>query len=180
MKNTKAFSHEHFISLLKEYYSDKYTFDKVLYRGAGNKITVTCKVHGDFITYASSFLNSEEFSGCKKCREEKRARLKKLQSVKKVKRVSENPHRDTLIRLCNKNHENRYDYSATEYSGVEETIEVRCPAHGLFTTDAARHKRGHAPCPVCRRNRQRRGKNFADMEFERLSQKNGDTQKSHK
>lgn len=167
-KNTKAYSQEYFISLLKEYHSENYDFDKVVYTGAGRQIIVTCKKHGDFYTYASSFLNSEEFSGCQLCRDEKRMKLKKVKTPPKVLTAEESAYA-ILVKLCSKNHSDRYDYSKTVYTGTEEYMTVICPAHGPFEALVARHKRGHFPCPVCDRNRKKHGKLYADNEYRELS-----------
>lgn len=164
---SKAFTQEYFLEKVKDLHSDRYTFDKVEYSGAGQKIIVTCKTHGDFETYASAFLNSEEFSGCPKCRYEKR---RALLDKKKEDAQSTAPKKSklrSLIKVCSKNHLNRYDYSVTEYTGEEETIQVHCPAHGLFEADVVKHKRGHDPCPVCRENRAKHGRRFAEEDYQR-------------
>ena len=50
---------------------------------------------------------------------------------------------DNWIASCNKNHDNKYDYSLiTEMSGCTDKVQIICPIHGLFTQKAADHKYG--------------------------------------
>lgn len=169
-KATKRYSHEYYLRQVKSLHSERYTFEKVRYTGASSKITVTCKIHGDFETYPSSFLNSEEFSGCVKCRDEKRLKEKKKEKQLVKKQLTE---LDRFIKVASKNHYDKYDYSQTVYTGTEETINVICKAHGVFTAVVATHKRGLAPCLKCKSNRSRWGKTRAEEEYNRLCKING-------
>lgn len=166
VRGKHTFTHEYYIEQLKKLYSDRYTFERTQYNGAGNKVIITCKKHGDFETYASAFLNSEEFSGCRKCRDEKRQSPIRKEPKKPLTAL----HR--FIALANKNNYFLYDYSQTVYTGKEEFVDVICKAHGLFTAEARKHKQGKAPCLICRRNRSKWGKKRAEEEYERLCKKN--------
>lgn len=161
----KAYTQERFIQLLKESHSERYTFEKVIYTGAGNKIVVTCKKHGDFETYASAFLNTEEFCGCLRCREEKKQELKE-KVINPVELSSDSERRiKRLIAHLHKNNFHRYLY-LSPFKASDSDIEVTCPAHGPFTVSLDKHKRGHAPCPVCHKNRRSRGKFYADQDYD--------------
>lgn len=84
---------------------------------------ITCTIHGDFYTCASSFLNSEEFAGCALCREETRKEKKKQKIQKTELKKEEKPKNSACISfrtLSSKNHMGRYDYSQTDYTGTEE------------------------------------------------------------
>lgn len=168
-RNRHKYTHDYFMEQLIKHHSEKYTFDKVKFTGAGNKIIVTCNIHGDFETYASSFLNNEEFSGCAKCRMEKRSEQKAIKLQNKPEDPTQvNKKLNSLIKVSSRNNFNLYDYSETIYSGVEEIINVICPAHGAFEAPTDKHKKGQYPCPVCKTNRTKHGKLFADNEFRRL------------
>lgn len=53
-----------FIDKLKKIHGDKYTYDKVQYKGCSEKVTITCKKHGDFCALAGNLLQGH---GCPKC-----------------------------------------------------------------------------------------------------------------
>lgn len=49
---------------------------------------------------------------------------------------------------CNKIHNQKYDYSKSEYKGTVHKILIVCPTHGEFLQKAATHYSGHG-CPEC-------------------------------
>ena len=53
-----------FIKSCKDTHGDLYEYTKTEYKGSNNKVTITCRVHGDFPQTASSHLNG---SGCPEC-----------------------------------------------------------------------------------------------------------------
>lgn len=55
---------------------------------------------------------------------------------------------DKFIEECKKVHNDKYDYSITNYSGSKNDIEYICPKHGVITQNAHSHKSGHG-CPRC-------------------------------
>ncbi len=57
---------EEFISRSNEVYDGEYTYEKSVYTGNKDKIVVTCKKHGDFVTNAGNHL-SRNGGGCPKC-----------------------------------------------------------------------------------------------------------------
>ena len=57
-----------FIKEAKAIHGNKYDYSKSEYTGASDKITITCKEHGDFqIRAVAHILKSKKASGCKKC-----------------------------------------------------------------------------------------------------------------
>lgn len=165
VRHGNALSQEEYIKRVTELYSDRYTFEKAVYRGGGKKLTVTCKKHGDLEVIASAFLNYEYSYGCLKCRQEKRP-LKKPEK-KPVPKEHQTPL-ERFIKYAGKNNEYRYDYSKTVYTGTEKFVDVICKAHGLFRVRTAQHQRGIDPCPICKRNRKQKGKQIAEEEYRRL------------
>lgn len=152
-------SSDDFVKMLEEKYSDRYSFDKVVYTGSNKKMTVTCKAHGDVEVYTSAFFHNECFSGCPKCRKKpvvKKSPKKKLSELER------------FIKISNGNHFDRYDYTKVVLAGKDDYITVVCPAHGEFLARADYHKRGLEGCPDCKSNRAKHGKKFADAEFDRL------------
>lgn len=59
-----------------------------------------------------------------------------------------------FILECNKVHENKYNYSKTNYSGNRDKIIIICPIHGEFEQRAYNHKSGQG-CPKCKLDNQR-------------------------
>jgi len=58
-------SKQDFIDLSIKKYGDSFIYDKLVYNGIYDKITLGCKIHGYFTTNASYHLHKN--SGCKKC-----------------------------------------------------------------------------------------------------------------
>ena len=60
---------EQFVSELKEIFKNKpFSFDKVVYTGARNYVTVTCNLHGEWRAMAT---NLQQGKGCRGCRTDK-------------------------------------------------------------------------------------------------------------
>jgi hypothetical protein len=55
---------------------------------------------------------------------------------------------------ANKKHNNRYDYSKTIYSGINEKLMIVCPIHGGFLQQPRRHLNGNG-CKECSSNESR-------------------------
>lgn len=59
---------EEFIKRAKEIHGDNYNYDKTKYETYDKKVTITCKIHGDFLQSPSCHLNG---NGCPKCHRSK-------------------------------------------------------------------------------------------------------------
>ena len=57
-------SPEYFLKECKIVHGNRYNYDKVRYTHSHSKVTVTCKIHGDFDIAPSNFLAAK---GCRKC-----------------------------------------------------------------------------------------------------------------
>lgn len=55
---------EQFITDAQSVHGTKYNYSKVIYLGDGEKVSITCLKHGDFLQKASSHLQG---NGCRKC-----------------------------------------------------------------------------------------------------------------
>ena len=53
-----------------------------------------------------------------------------------------------IIKLFNKIHHNKYDYSKVKYFGRHTKVIIICPIHGEFQQDPNDHAHGHG-CPKC-------------------------------
>lgn len=125
---------------LKEKFSEIhhnfYNYDKMIYCGYKNKITVTCPEHGDFEISISKHLIGQ---GCPKCRYTK--------SSAALRRPIE-----TVIEKFKSVHGDKYDYSLiTEYKNTNEKLPIICKEHGVFYQSYNNHYNGKQGCPVCGR-----------------------------
>ncbi len=56
---------------------------------------------------------------------------------------------DEFINKVKKIHNDKYDYSLVEYTGVINKITIICPKHGKFKQKAAGHLDGKEGCKKC-------------------------------
>lgn len=105
-----------FVNRLLDIYGDTYDFSKTVYTGAWNKVTFTCKIHGDVEMAAANLLRNR---GCPLC-----GRLRTYEK-------SRNSF-DTFLERAKAAHGDLYDYSKVVYTGVHHRVTVVCPVHGDF------------------------------------------------
>lgn len=55
----------------------------------------------------------------------------------------------TFIERAKQVHENKYDYSLSEYSKAKVKLKIQCPEHGIFEQTPDNHLRLKAGCPTC-------------------------------
>lgn len=121
-KSTQEFINEAIII-----HNNFYNYSKTVYNGRNNKLIITCPIHGDFEQAAKSHLNG---SGCPKC-----AGVKPLTT-------------NEFIERANKIHNNKYDYSKTNYNSHREKVIIICPEHGEFCQTPHSHLKGFG-CKEC-------------------------------
>jgi hypothetical protein len=129
IKNT-----EYFIQKAKKVHGDKYDYSKVNYITIKHKVTITCPLHGDFIQNANSHLNG---SKCPACAIENRSNILRKSNKK-------------FINQCTNIHNNKYDYSKTNYINSCTKVIIKCPTHGEFTQTPNSHLCGYG-CPYCKK-----------------------------
>lgn len=110
-----------------------YSYDKVNYINAKEKVIITCPIHNDFEQIPYNHLMGK---GCLKCGIEK---------LKNIFRKSQS----NFINDCRKIHSDKYDYSLVEYINDSTEIKILCRIHGEFSQRANKHLRGHG-CPHCK------------------------------
>ncbi len=121
---------ENFIEELKIIHNNKYDYSKTIYTKSKNLIIIICPDHGEFKKTANAHKKGD---GCSKCYGNY-----SFTNEEFIKRVS-------LV------HNNKYDYSKTNYSGSRNEIIIICPKHGEYTQIADCHTMGQN-CPKCARN----------------------------
>lgn len=107
---------------------EKYCYKKVDYRGNLSKVTITCKIHGDFEQTPSGHLSGY---GCAKC--SGNSRMTKEEFISKAVIV----HGD-----------DQYDYSKVDYRGNRYKVIITCKTHGDFEQKPNSHLNGQR-CGKC-------------------------------
>ena len=128
VKKTK----EQFISESKHVHGDKYDYSKVNYINNRTKVCIICPEHGEFWQRPDKHIIRKQ--GCPYC-------------SGNAKRTTE-----SFIADANKVHNNKYDYSKVEYSGIHEKVCIICPEHGEFWQTPNDHLHGNG-CPGCKGKR---------------------------
>lgn len=100
------------------------------FKGFNQRIVVRCPHHGQFHIKPALLLTK---TNCKAC----------SGSVKNT--------LDAYLTKTKFAHNNRYNYSNTEYKGVINNITVECPHHGPFIVNAREHQTRGVGCPNCTR-----------------------------
>lgn len=111
---------------------NKYDYSNVEYVNSHTKITISCKIHGEFIQRPNSHLNG---SGCRKCGIDSN--------------ISKNTKtNDEFIQNAIDVHGDKYDYSKVEYINSNSKITINCKTHGEFKQKPSSHLSGHG-CSRC-------------------------------
>lgn len=130
---TKKLNKDEFVQRSITKFGSVYSYDKVEYKTALLKVTITCPVHGDFYKTPSKHLMGQ---GCPSCTLEK---MSELWSKGKSKFVEE---AKTI-------HGNRYTYDKVEYKNYTAKVIITCLEHGDFEQSPSHHLRGQKGCKLC-------------------------------
>lgn len=128
---------EDFISKSIQRYGDRFDYSKTVYSGKEAKLTITCKLHGDFTM--SSVAHFRSLYGCSKCDFE----------------IPRANRKARYIAAARKIHEDKYDYSRVVYTNTATKVEIVCPYHGSFWQGFYEHIAKHTGCPKCARDNDR-------------------------
>ena len=129
----KSHSTASFIQQAKSIHKDTYGYGKVEYINSTSVVTVTCRIHGDFLIKPISHIHGK--AGCVKCGNEASA-MKRRHPV------------EEFVRQATAKHGDRYDYSQVVYTNIDTAVAILCETHGLFKQSAYNHIRGQG-CPSC-------------------------------
>lgn len=125
---SKIITTKEFIENSKKVHGDKYDYSLSNYIDAHKKIKIICKEHGIFEQPSNSHISAK--SGCPYC-------SKTFQLTTEV-----------FIEKSIIKHNNKYDYSKTEYINAKTKINIICKEHGNFTQTPNSHLNGTG-CPKC-------------------------------
>jgi hypothetical protein len=124
---------EEFINEAKQIHGDKYLYDCSNYIDGRLPIDIRCHKHGIFTQRPNNHIQRK--SGCPKCAIEKHI-------------CSQTSTTDDFIEKSKLVHDNKYDYSKSNYLNYSSEIKIVCPRHGIFKQVAGTHMEGHG-CPKC-------------------------------
>lgn len=128
-----------FIKKAKRIHKNKYKYSKVEYKNNHTKVCIVCPKHGEFWQTPHNHLSG---NNCPKC-----TNVKKHESQK---------HSiEDFIKRANFTHNNKYDYSKTEYVNTKTKVCIIChekdkfgKEHGEFWQSPISHING-TKCPKC-------------------------------
>lgn len=131
----RAYSnYEGFVRAARELHGDTYLYDKAVYSGAHKRMTITCRVHGDFEQNPTNHMQGK---GCPHCGTER--------GTKKLTKTLE-----AFIAQAQAVWGDVFDYSDTTYTQARVKLSFRCRAHNLVVEQApGAHILGKNPCPQC-------------------------------
>ena len=121
-----------FIKESNDFHNNKYDYSRVEYVDCHTLVTIVCPDHGEFKQSPS---NHKGGNGCPKCGFNRTANARRGDNK-------------TFEEESNAVHNNKYDYSKTEYSHNLTPVIIICPYHGEFEQSPNNHKRGKG-CPKC-------------------------------
>lgn len=127
---TRKYTIEEFINKIDTLFPNCFTFEKTVYKGNKEPITLTCKKHGDFITTPSMLFKGY---GCWQC-EKRKHFLTYGEFIEKTTEKYGDKYNITYEQFTNKDSNNN--------------IEITCPIHGNFYRRINNFLNGYE-CPEC-------------------------------
>ena len=129
---SNSYSFDEFLIKANNIHNNKFYYLKENYENLNSKIKIVCPIHGEFEQTAFNHLRT---SGCKKC-----GYLKTSNILSYTK--------EDFIKLSNKIHYEKYDYSLVLYKNSKDKVKIICNKHGEFNQSPAMHIQGQG-CPNC-------------------------------
>ena len=124
---------EEFIEDAKKIHGNRYDYSLVDYKNSHTKVKIICPIHGVYEQVPYTHMNAG--GGCNKCAIEFKARNLSLT-------------KEQFINKSNQIHNNKYDYSLSEYKNNSTKIKIICPIHGIFEQKPMSHLAGNG-CSTC-------------------------------
>lgn len=121
-------THKEFISRSISIHDGKYDYSKAKYAGTQKKVIIICPIHGEFLQKAALHLRGHQ---CPKCATQ--SATGDIDSFKE---------KAALV------HNNKYNYSISNYINARSNINIICPRHGRFAQLVSNHLAGSG-CPKC-------------------------------
>ena len=133
LSDKRSFNTNDFINKSSYIHNNFYDYSLVNYVNNKSKIIIICPVHGRFEQIPKNHLNGH---GCKKCGD--------------LRTGSNLTHGGELfVKNANNIHNNKYDYSLTEYKNSQTKVNIICEEHGIFEQYPGNHIHKKQGCPLC-------------------------------
>ena len=142
---THKMTTKEFIVKANYIHNNYFLYDKTEYKGANEKIVVTCPIHGDFEVKANNHLNG---ANCKQCQLEKRQH--QINKLPKVNAATVKLTQEQVIERIKKYHSD-YGFDKLKYVNYRIPIILTCPIHGDFSIAPSKALIGRG-CRHCARN----------------------------
>ena len=126
---------EDFIEKSKIIHGDTYDYSKVEYTNNHTKVTIGCKIHGDFLIKPNHHISYQQV-GCRTC-----GLIKRGNCTKKF------LHK--FLEEANAVHNFKYDYSKVIYENTDKSVEIICKRHGAFFQKPSNHINQKQGCRLC-------------------------------
>lgn len=131
MRRLYSDSKEAFIAKAKSIWGDRFDYSEVQYINNRSRVVIRCIEHDLRFNITPS--NHKSGPGCPAC---------KIEAIKRALSMTQ----DDYERICRSIHGNEYIYG--KYTGMNNTIRIKCLVHGWFTQTANDHRRG-SKCNKC-------------------------------
>jgi Zn finger protein HypA/HybF involved in hydrogenase expression len=128
----KRYTTEKFVRLAKDKHGDTYEYKNVHYTFSNVKVSITCKVHGDFMMTPANHLTG---LGCDKCADARNG-------------LACRKSQEQYLQECYEVWGDTYDYSLLDYVHAKHKVKIRCRKHGVFEKIPNKHLNGQG-CPRC-------------------------------
>lgn len=127
-----------FIDRASKIHNYVYDYSKVQFSSVADKVTIGCKVHGDFTQSVSNHIHGKATNGCPTC-----GTLRASESKQSTK--------EEFVVKANSVHHNKYTYDNVVYTKAKEKVIITCPEHGDFQQLVSGHLSGYG-CKLCASN----------------------------
>lgn len=121
----------------KKLHGSKFDYSEVVFDRCGEHVKITCVEH-QVSFYQTTTQHLRTFGACPECI-----------SQRVRNRVSETYNTESFVKSAKAKHGNRFDYSLTEYKGVDEKITVICRKHGKIVQTPYVHLKSKSGCARC-------------------------------
>lgn len=129
----RKLTQDEYIYRAKEVHGDTYIYEKTMYVRSNVRVSITCRIHGDFEQFPMHHLKGH---GCFLCG----------MKTTSTKRISSSGA--SFIDRSKNVHGDAYDYSIVNYISAKSKVEIICIKHGIFKQTPNAHVSGQG-CPKC-------------------------------
>jgi hypothetical protein len=166
IQNIRQKAFDKFVKQSHQKYGDLYDYSKVVWINKTTEIKIKCNKHN--IEFSQTPQTHLKYSCCIECVEHikkvpenvKTLSIEKSHNqlssenvkTKDIKIAHNKLSPEEFIKRCSKIHQNKYDYSKTEYIKTDLKVSILCPMHGIFEQLASAHLAGHG-CAKCSQER---------------------------